>query len=138
MAKILGLDIGDLRIGTALADSTTKIALPHESFLTTKGEAERRIIELIQSENIKLVIVGIPLSDSNAENAQSEKVRNFCRRLQKRVQVELKYVDEYGSSVEAEERLSASGRKKARADKGVIDALSAAIILERYFAQLVR
>jgi len=136
MPKILALDIGDVRVGTALCDQAGGVVLPHETFARAKGEAERKILELISLHKIKLVVVGKPLDEADAETEQSHKIENFCRRLQKRVEAQFHYVDEYGSSAEAEEKLSPAARKKLRSNKGMLDALSAAIILERYLDQL--
>ena len=131
MGKILGLDVGDKRVGMALSDASALIASPAGFALRAKGAAEEEIISLIKHEGIDRVVVGLPLDASNAPTPQSEKVKNFCRRLQRRVQVEIVYIDEFLSSVQAEELLREKARS-ARRQKGMVDALSASIILQQY------
>lgn len=136
MSWILGLDIGDMRVGTALGDSETRIAFPHRTLLRAKGNAEREIVELVSERNIQLIVAGLPVSEDGSENAQCEKVRNFCRRLGKRVSVKVVFTDEYASTLGASDTLAAKraahGHSGGR-QSGDVDAAAAAVILESYF-----
>lgn len=133
MPGLLGLDIGDKQVGTALADSSVGIALPHQTFNRAKGDAERRILGLLSERGIATVIAGLPLSEYGEESEQCEKIRNFCRRLQKRAAFTLEYVDEHLTSFQAEQQLEAARIPLRRAKKaGQTDALSASIILQSY------
>lgn len=124
----MSLDVGDERVGVALADSS--IAIPHAFATYVRGEAEAKILSLINERKIEKVIVGIPLDDDGTEGPQCQKVRTFAKRLKKRCQAEFVYIDEYASSEEAKERIRESGRRIT--DKGMVDAAAAAIILQRY------
>lgn len=135
MPKILGLDIGDKYIGVALADSEGRLPHPIGAFKRAQGVAEKDILKLIKIHKIGVIVVGLPLGENNEPTEQSEKIINFCKRLQKRVskEVSLTFVDEYGSSKESEEFLGAGEKSRQRLKKkGIIDAKSASIILERY------
>jgi putative holliday junction resolvase len=137
MAKLLGLDIGDVRVGVALADSRVGIAEPHETLDRGKRNAEKEILSLITNHNIEIVVAGLPLDAEGNKTAQCEKVENFCKRLLRRASFTLHYVDEHLTTVEAEQQLISSGRaaaKRAR-HKGVLDAVSASIILQTYLDQ---
>ena len=130
MSRIIALDVGDKRVGVALSDEGLTLSSPLQTFERANGNAEKEILNLIKSHNIQTVVVGIPLSDNGEENAQCEKVKTFSRRLEKRAKINMVYLDEYGSSVEAERRLKlARGRV---IEKSLIDAASAAIILQEY------
>lgn len=131
MGKILGLDIGDKRVGLALSDPSQLIATPFGYALRAKGEAESRIIELVLDENVAKIVVGLPLDANGALTPQAQKVQNFCRRLARRVEAEFCYVDEFLSSNQAEEMLRSKKRKHS-SEKGMVDAFSASIILQQY------
>jgi putative Holliday junction resolvase len=131
MAKLLGLDIGTLRIGVALAESSTKIVSPFKGFKVTAGVAQREILRIIQEQEIMLVVAGLPLDIDGNLTPQVAIVQRFCRRLRRRQkQIEIVYVDEFLTSKEAEQRLKERGGRH-NAD---IDALAASIILENYLA----
>ena len=127
---IIGLDVGDVRVGVALLSLAVGIPLPHNTFLRAKGQAEREIVKLCKDRNVNMLVVGLPLSEDGSENLQCEKIRNFIRRLQNRIGVTVEYVDEYLSSDEAQQRL-----QMLRFDAEKIDAQAAAIILERYLGK---
>lgn len=132
--NILALDVGDKRVGTAIVDSSTKRAIPFRTFTRAKYTAEQAIIETISQKEINLLVVGLPLDAQLRPTTQAEKIQNFCRRLLKRIDIKLIYVDEILSSEEAKERLKLSSKKKAMTARksGAIDSMSAAVILQRY------
>lgn len=132
MTKVIGLDIGDKRIGVATGDSVVAIAFPREILERRGGEAEAKLLEMIKKEGVSLVIVGLPLDARGGETPQCAKVRRFCERLTKRVSIDIKFVDEHLSSEDAKQRLSEIGSSTARSKTGV-DAAAAAIILQSYF-----
>ena len=139
MAKIIGLDVGDARVGIALGDDTVRTASPFKTVSRGNGAAEREILELIQSQAAQKLVVGLPLSEDGAANAQCEKVKAFCRRIERRSSVKIHYVDEYLSSVEAEEKLKDSRPRlkktqkiRSKYEKGLIDAVAASIILQSF------
>lgn len=134
MSRILGLDVGDVRVGTALSDEHGTFAFPHKVLRRARGEAEAQLIQLIAEHGISTVVVGIPLTADGGATPQSAKVENFCRRLQRRTNIEVVYIDEYLSSQAAADRLAEAG--KARHDIEEIDAQAAAIILQEYLDRL--
>jgi len=129
--SLLALDIGSKRVGVAICnrDRTQSVIIPLRSFSRSNQEAERAIINLISEYHISTLIIGLPLNEDHTENAMCEQVRNFARRLMRRVNVNLQieFVDEYGSTYEASERLRQFGKIT-----GDIDAQAAVIILEEY------
>lgn len=128
--KILSLDVGDVRVGVAQLDTAAGVPSAVGTFLRAQGEAEQRIIALCSERSIEHILIGLPLSDDNSENPQCERVRNFSRRLGKRINVQIEFIDEYLSSEEALQRLRDRGNR--RPEPGEIDALAALILLERY------
>jgi putative holliday junction resolvase len=130
---ILGLDVGDIRVGVALVSTETGVPLEHATFMRANGEAEQQIISFCKERSVELVVIGLPLNEDDSENVQCEKIRNFSRRLLKRIKIQVEYVDEYYSSEEAQERLKALGARADRPER--IDSMAAVIILERFLSK---
>ena len=119
---IIALDVGDKRVGIAVARPPSLIPTQLETVL--RKDAEKRILDLINKDKVETVVVGLPLSETDNFTDQAESIKRFATRLKKRAQVKIEFVDEYSSSEEAKERIRLVG--------GSIDAISAQVILERY------
>ena len=127
--NILALDVGDRRVGVALADSQIKIAVPY-GYLERSDKIIQQITELMLDHDISILVVGYPRNQSGEATKQTESVEQFAKKLAEiEIDADLVFQDESLSSVEAERRL---GRVK---DKGEIDAEAASIILQDYLEQ---
>jgi putative Holliday junction resolvase len=132
---LIGIDIGSVQVGVALADQESGVVVPHGTYLRAQGEAERQILALAEERGIRTIIAGLPLNDDGSLNDQCLKAQNFCRRLQKRAVVDIHFVDEYGTSIDARDLLTESNhgtRLKGLKAAGAVDALAAVAILQRY------
>lgn len=126
---ILGLDVGEKRIGVAKADSGVKIALP-VCTIEVNGNEFQEIARLTRLYNAKVVVLGMPRSNEGNETAQSLYVRKFAKTLVEKVpSVTIHFQDESLTSVEAEQRLKT---RKKNYKKGEIDAEAASIILQDF------
>ncbi|MBR5939187.1 endolytic transglycosylase MltG [Candidatus Saccharibacteria bacterium] len=127
--KILGLDVGEKRIGVAKIDSDTKIAIP-VGFINVDGSEWQEIASLARMNNTNAFVLGLPRSNEGNETAQSLYVRNFARVLTEKIPgARVRFQDESLTSVMAEERLKL---RKKKYERGDIDAEAAAIILEDF------
>ena len=127
--NILALDVGDRRVGVALADSQIKIAVPY-GYLERSDKIIQQITELMLDHDIDTLVIGYPRNQSGEATKQTESVEQFAKVLAEvEIDADLVFQDESLSSVEAERRL---GRVK---DKGEIDAEAASIILQDYLEQ---
>ncbi|MBQ6313297.1 endolytic transglycosylase MltG [Candidatus Saccharibacteria bacterium] len=127
--KILGLDVGEKRIGVAKVDSDTKISIPI-GFINVDGSEWQEITSLARLNNTSLFVLGLPRSNEGNETAQSLYVRNFAKLLSEKIPgARIRFQDESLTSVVAEERLKA---RKKKYERGDIDAEAAAIILEDF------
>ena len=127
--SILALDVGDRRVGVALADSQIKIAVPY-GYLERSDKIIQQITELMLDHDINILVIGYPRNQSGEATKQTESVEQFAKELAEvEIDADLVFQDESLSSVEAERRL---GRVK---DKGEIDAEAASIILQDYLEQ---
>lgn len=125
--NIVCLDVGEKRIGVAVADPSIKIAIPLET-VEVDGRELAAISKIIVSENAETIVVGYPRNQSGEATAQTRYVEEFSYKL-KDIAKEVIFQDESLTSVLAEDRLK-SYKKPYK--KGDIDALAAAIILQDY------
>jgi putative Holliday junction resolvase len=134
MIYIISLDVGDKRVGVAIGTQNPKSYAPYAIYDRAKGQAEEKIISLINSREVSEVVVGLPLSENGAINEQCTKIERFCHRLQRRCKVKIVFVDEYASSAEASEKIAELKRLSLvkRKQKKNIDDISASILLESY------
>jgi putative holliday junction resolvase len=133
VGRLIGLDIGDKRVGVALSDASGLIASPVGTLDRAKGEAESRILEMIKERQIRTVVVGMPYSENGQTNEQCTRVESFCRRLRRRSGVDIEYIDEYLSTVEAKHRLmETQGAGRRLKAVGGVDAASACVILQMF------
>ena len=127
--RILGLDVGEKRIGVAKVDSSTRIAVPI-GFVQVDGSEWQEITRLARLNNANLFVLGLPRSNEGNETAQSMYVRNFAKTLVGKIPgAKVRFQDESLTSVVAEERLK---KRKKKYVKGDIDAEAAAIILQDF------
>ena len=131
MKNILSLDVGEARVGVAIGYEETKNCFPMQAI--KKSEANIKIKNIINQKKISLLVVGLPLDENNNETTTSKKIRLFASNLAKENDIEVIFVDEYYSSQEAIERLNLKSKDQKTRNSGVVDSLSATIILERYF-----
>ena len=93
--RVLALDYGVARCGCALSDPTGTLATPIDPVLrpaTRKGLA--RIVELVTEREVTRVVVGLPLSLSGADSAQTTQTRAWTARLEERLSVPVELYDE--------------------------------------------
>jgi len=93
--RVLALDYGSARCGCAVSDPTGTLATPIAPVLapaTRKGFA--RVCDVVRERDAKLVVVGLPLSLSGRDSAQTAETRDFARRLTERIGVPVELYDE--------------------------------------------
>lgn len=125
---IIGIDVGTLRVGVAIADPTVRIPFPVATWPRAAYEAEKSILRLITERSATTLVVGIPLNERGERTDICDMVEAFVRRIAKRAAIAIEYIDEAFSSAEAQEMLR-QGNKRAE----TIDAYAACVILNRYF-----
>ena len=132
MAILLGLDVGDTRIGVALSDELGVAAHP----LCTLTRKNRKvdliaISDLVSIHKVECVVIGLPISLDGSIGTQAEKVQKFAKRLEHVIDIPIEFQDERFTTAEAEEILHELN-KDAKAQKELIDEVSAVIILDAY------
>jgi putative holliday junction resolvase len=124
--RVLALDYGSARCGAAVSDPTGTLATPLDPVLrpaTRKGV--RRIAAMVGELGAERVVVGLPLSLSGADSAQTEEARAFAARLAGAVAVPVELYDERFTT-----RLAQQGGGRASEDSR-----AAAVLLEGWLAR---
>lgn len=135
--KALGIDFGERRIGLALSDPSGTFALPHGVVeRETDRRAVYRIVELVRSEGVERLVLGEPRGLDGSAGEAVDRVRRFGRKLEKASGLPITFVDESLTTVEAAERLRASGLDR-RDRPGRRDAVAAQILLQQALDEAV-
>jgi putative holliday junction resolvase len=133
--RLLGLDVGDRRIGVAVSDPTGSLASPVEIY---QRHGNRRdfdhVLALVEDYEATGVVVGLPKNMNGTEGPQAEKTREFARALAERG-LDVHLWDERLSTVEATRRM-VEQRRGRRGTQQRVDAEAAAVILETFLDHL--
>lgn len=122
----LGLDVGTVRIGVALADSQVHLATPLK-VVAVDGNEVQTIKQLVETHDVDTIVVGYPRNQSGEATKQTAEVEDFASALEGIATIV--FQDESLTSVLAEERLKQQGGPYEKAD---IDKTAASIILQDY------
>jgi putative Holliday junction resolvase len=136
--RIVGLDVGQRRIGIAISDASRTLARPVGALQIGRLDAvavERTAAEIarLSSEDdaVSALVVGLPRRLDGSPTDMTAAVEQFATQLERRCGLGVTLQDERLTSREAESRL-ALREKDWRARKARIDAAAAAIILQDY------
>ena len=137
VGRIIGLDVGERRIGVAVSDPSGTLARPVTTLRTSGLDGDALQVTLVEiarlaaDEPLAAVVVGLPRRLDGSPNAMTPRVERFAERLRARTELAVILQDERLTSVEAESRL-AEREKDWRARKEQLDAVAASIILQDY------
>jgi putative Holliday junction resolvase len=132
MARFIAFDWGLRRTGIAVTDSAAIIATPLETVKT--DDLLDFASKLINSEACAGLIVGIPGLMIGKQTDSTEGIESFIAKLEENhPELTIHKVDESNTSLEAMNALHMGGMKKSqRREKGSLDKVAAAIILQRF------
>ena len=125
--SLVCLDVGEKRIGVAVADRSIRIAVAFTT-IEVDGNELQAIAEIVIRERADTIVVGYPRNQQGETTAQTAYVEQFAKGLED-IATNIAFQDESLTSVIAEQRLNAMKKPYV---KGDIDAQAAAIILEDY------
>jgi putative holliday junction resolvase len=126
--NLLALDVGERRIGLALANSGARLSQPLMT-LTQSDQVFNDLQDIIAKQSISLLVVGLPRNLSGQDTAQTKYVRKFSDELKALVDIPIYYENEALSSVRAKQTLDSS---KKPYPKEAIDSLAACFILDDF------
>lgn len=131
--RVLGLDLGDKRIGVALSDPLGWTAQGLAVIASAGGTKSdlRRIKELAAKHEVEKVVVGLPLNMDGTAGPRAEKARVFADRLAGALGLPVELWDERLTTAQAE-RLLINADVKRAGRRQVIDKIAAVLILQNY------
>jgi putative Holliday junction resolvase len=130
--RVLGLDVGDRRIGVALSDETGTLASPLFTMERIGPRKDlRALAELVREHGASEIVVGLPRRLDGTIGDQAVKVQQFAEALQPVARVPIRYWDERLTTVEAEQILIERDVSRRRR-KGLVDQVAAVLILQGY------
>jgi putative Holliday junction resolvase len=133
--RVLALDFGTVRIGVAVSDELRMLASARGT-IKNDGLVLPSVMKTIESEEAKIVVLGLPVGLSGQETAMTTQVRKFGDRLKRKLDelgVAFEYRDERLTSVMANANIAMSGLPKIkREQKGLRDEEAARILLQDY------
>ena len=132
LGPVLGLDVGDARIGVAISDPDRRLAVPVGTVHVGQPPGELlAVAALARERGATLIVVGLPLSLRGEHGESAAHAESFAEALRGVVDLPIELHDERLSTVEAERALAAAGTR-GRRRRRVVDASAAAVILQAW------
>jgi len=129
--RVLGLDLGDARIGVAISDDDRRLAVPLGTVRTGAPADLKAIAGLVREHGATLVVLGHPLLLSGEAGERAHHAERFAEALRQVLPVPVVLHDERLSTAEAERALRAAGAPGRRRRRAV-DRSSATVILQAW------
>ncbi len=133
MGRILSIDYGKKRTGIAVSDPLQMIANGLTTISTSK--VFEFLADYLSKEEVEIIVVGEPKQPNGEDSENMKRVTPFVNRVRKLYpHISVEYFDERYTSVLAQRVILDSGTKKKerRENKGLVDFISATIILQDY------
>lgn len=124
--KYLGIDFGSKRIGLALSDEGNTFALPHKVIPNSKDLSEV-VIHEIKQNNVVHIVIGDSKNYAGLDNPIMNSTRSFVEDLKSKTNIPISFEPEFMTSAHAE---------KTQGRHDLLDASSAALILQSYLDRL--
>ncbi len=133
--RILAVDYGERRVGLAISDPTGQIAFPYKTIDRKRNQdpLEDQIASIVKQNEVTLVVVGLPLTESGDRGDRAREVERFIHTLSPLTGCPVIAWDERFSSVRAVRVIHEVGEKTG-SDKGKIDRIAAVFILQDYIS----
>jgi putative Holliday junction resolvase len=132
--KILAIDFGERRIGLAISEAETDVAIP---LTTVRRKSDRQALEaigkVVDREHIELLLIGEPLNMDGSRGDMARRAISFASKLHSATGVNYEMVDETLTSKAAKERLIEAGVDVKR-HRDRVDAVAAQLLLEQYLS----
>ncbi len=136
MPIILGLDIGDARIGVAISDELGIGAHPVCTLTRKNRKADVAALQsLATTHKVEQIVIGLPKMLNGEVGVQGQKVQKFANALKREVNLPICFWDERLTTVEAG-RILRDTNMRGKKRKQVIDQVAAVLILEGYLEGL--
>ena len=128
--RVIGVDLGDSRVGIALSNPDRTLASPLE-VLKRAGNLHRDIAKIVDEWEATVVVVGLPLSLDGSMGPAAKKAVKEVTRMGATLRVPIETYDERLTTVTAE-RLMTDAGLDSRNQRKVVDKIAAAIMLQAW------
>jgi putative Holliday junction resolvase len=135
--RILGVDFGDTRTGLAVSD-TSRFLASGIGYVSPGGiqKTADKVVEVAREQKVSAIVVGLPKNMDGSEGFRAERCREFAGLLREQLEdIPVAMIDERMTTMSASRYLNETNTRGARR-KGVIDTLSAEIILQNLLDKL--
>lgn len=138
--RILSIDYGKKRTGLAVTDPMKLIA---NGLTTVETPALMKfVLDYVKREEVETIVIGLPTQADGTPSENQPRVRAFAEKLSRLLPpaISIVFYDERFTSVLAHQaiRQSGIGKKRRERDKGLVDEVSACIILQDYLESTSR
>jgi putative holliday junction resolvase len=128
----LGLDIGGKRIGVAGCDGLGLIATGITTIWRSSFQEDiAQLTQIITDRQVEILVLGLPYKMDGSIGSQAKQVQKFARRVAAVIDLPIEYIDERLTSYAAEQMMIASNISVSQ-NKGTIDRIAAAVILQQW------
>ena len=132
MKKIIGLDVGTVRIGIATSDPLGIIASSYEVYKRRNLYLDAKYLSMLAEKlDSDIFVIGLPLKMDGSEGESARMVKELASALEKETKSKIVFQDERLSTVSAEKILIESNMRREKR-KNVVDQVAATIILQNY------
>ena len=130
--RLMGLDIGEKRIGIAISDELHFTAQPFDTLARKNLSSDLRYLQqIVDQQGIKAIVIGLPRNMNGTLGPQAQFVMEFSEKLAQTIDIPLIYWDERLSSIAADRVLLEADLSREKRKKH-IDKVAATIILQGY------
>ncbi len=130
--RVMGLDIGQRRIGVAISDS---LGLTAQGVTVLERQATTADVEavcrLAKAHGAETVVIGLPLTLEGQQGPQAQRVASFADLVHRASGLPIAWMDERFTTAQGERTLLEAGTSRQRR-KRVIDQVAAQLILQSY------
>ena len=130
--RVLGIDLGQVRVGVAISDELGLLAHPLDTI--PRGVAASLIAQIARERKVSAIIVGVPRHMSGDSGESANDALAFVDQLRRLAACHVLTIDERLSTVAANRALRDAGRK-AHETRGYVDQVAAQMILQTYLDQ---
>jgi len=132
MTRVLGIDWGEKRIGTALSDPDRIIATAYQVLTPESEDATvASIRQIVEEQSVGGVVVGLPLNMDGSFGPQAQKANALADRLRADLPVPVDTWDERLTSRTAESALIEAGTRREKR-RQLVDKVAAQVMLQHY------
>ena len=136
MKKIIGLDVGTVRIGIATSDPLGIIASSYEVYRRRNLYLDAKYLSMLSEKlDSDTFVIGLPLKMDGSEGESARMVKELAGALEKETKSKIVFQDERLSTVSAEKILIESNMRREKR-KNVVDQVAATIILQNYLDKI--